>query len=414
MLELKKKKQFNEIFDELGKSLDITETQFNTAVASYQAVGEQLSKNDGLLAIYKPEILPQGSFMLGTMVKPINEEDDLDIDLVCNLVGKNSKWTQKILKKNVGNQLKQNEIYNSKIRMKDGRRCWTLYYRDSSDDPNDKYHLDILPSIVDSNYRKMFTESLRTQESSKDSEKLAIRITDKERSDFPFETNHNYWLKSNPFGYAKWFFAQAQISTTKRVMLSEAIKPVPNYLENKLPLQRVVQILKRHRDIMFNGDEDKPISIIITTLASRAYNKEENIIDALANVINNMPQYIEEVYSEKDERIIKRISNPVNEEENFADKWVEHPQRQKYFYAWLDKVKVDLESILKRKGLHNIEESMSKSFGETAVKKTFFSYGNQSRSLRESGELKMESKTGILGSVGTQVKPHNFYGKEEE
>lgn len=42
-------------------------------------------------------------------------------------------------------------------------------------------------------------------------------------------------------------------------------------------LQRIVQILKRHRDIMFNGDEDKPISIIITTLASRAYRGETNL-----------------------------------------------------------------------------------------------------------------------------------------
>ena len=122
----------------------------------------------------------------------------------------------------------------------------------------------------------MFTESLNSSANLSEVGKLAIRITDNERDDFPFETDHTNWLKSNPFGYAKWFFNRAEVSSTKRVMLSEAIKPVPNFQQNKLPLQRVVQILKRHRDMMFNGDDDKPISIIITTLAARAYNKEEN------------------------------------------------------------------------------------------------------------------------------------------
>lgn len=256
MLTTEQKNQFGEILEELGKSLDISESQFKTAVSSYQAVGEQLSKEGGLLDIYQPEILPQGSFMLGTMVKPINEGDDLDIDLVCNLIGKNRSWTQKDLKKNVGDQLKKNELYKSKVKLKDGRRCWTLYYREASDKQNNKYHLDILPSIVDSNYRMMFSESLKSSANLGEVGKLAIRITDNERDDFSFETNHTNWLKSNPFGYAKWFFNRAEVSLTKRVMLSEAIKPVPNYQQNKLPLQRVVQILKRHRDMMFNGDED--------------------------------------------------------------------------------------------------------------------------------------------------------------
>src|SRR5690554_3000775 len=156
MLRLEQKEQFNEILEELGKTLDITESEFNAAVASYEAVGKQLSK-DGLLAAYKPEILPQGSFMLGTMIRPINEEDDLDIDLVCNLHGKNITWTQEILKNKVGEQLKENEIYRTKVRLKNGRRCWTLFYRESSENTSNKYHLDILPCIVDHNYVKMFT-----------------------------------------------------------------------------------------------------------------------------------------------------------------------------------------------------------------------------------------------------------------
>ena len=81
--------QFDDIFRSLGDTLDITETQFEAAVRSYRAVGDWLSKPESPLSIYRPEIRPQGSFMLGTMIKPINDKDDLDIDLVCELTGKN-------------------------------------------------------------------------------------------------------------------------------------------------------------------------------------------------------------------------------------------------------------------------------------------------------------------------------------
>lgn len=355
MLTTEQKKQFSDILEELGKSLDISETQFNIAVQSYNAVAEQLSKEGSLLASYKPEIRPQGSFLLGTMIKPINEEDDLDIDLICELHGKNNYWTQKHLKDNVGEQLKANDRYKSQIKLKNGRRCWTLYYRESSNDPNDRYHLDVLPSIVDSNYVKYFSESYSNI--SEEIDNLAIRITDKERDDYPTETDHLVWLKSNPIGYGKWFFNRAQVSTRKLMLFSEAVQPVPKFQEEKLPLQRVVQILKRHRDMMFNGDEHKPISIIITTLASRAYNKETDIIEALTSVVTSMENYIAEKYSPEHGRNIKWIANPVNDEENFADKWPDYDIKEKTLITGLNKLNLIYKILLK----HEVDYSLFKS-----------------------------------------------------
>lgn len=412
MLTTEQKKQFSDILEELGKSLDISETQFNIAVQSYNAVAEQLSKEGSLLASYKPEIRPQGSFLLGTMIKPINEEDDLDIDLICELHGKNDYWTQKHLKDNVGNQLKSNDRYKYQIKLKNGRRCWTLYYRESSDDPNDRYHLDVLPSIVDSNYVRLFSEAYSNISGEIDN--LAIRITDKERDDYPTETNHLVWLKSNPIGYGKWFFNQAEVSTRKMMLFSEAVQPVPKYQEEKLPLQRVVQILKRHRDMMFNGDEHKPISIIITTLASRAYNKENDIIKALINVVNTMEVHIKEKYSPEHGRNIKWISNPVNPEENFADKWPDYPIKEENFKEWLKQVKLDVQNITEKRGLQLIQESMVKPFGDKLIAKTFSSYGDKYLQKRESGTLKMAAGTGMLGLSGrTPVTKHTNFGKNE-
>lgn len=65
---------------------------------------------------------------------------------------------------------------------------------------------------------------------------------------------------------------------------------------------------------MFEENKDsKPISIIITTLASRAYDGEQNLEEAIINILNKMPQYI---YSNK-----PRVLNPVKPEEDFIDRW---------------------------------------------------------------------------------------------
>jgi len=407
MFTQEEKKHFSKILETLGKTLDITETQYNAAVSSYGAVGEWLAKPESSLALYKPIIRPQGSFMLGTMIKPICEDDDLDIDLVCELTGKNLQWTQYHLKQAVGNRLKANETYKNMLD-DEGRRCWTLLYAD-----NANYHMDILPSLVCNGYNTILEKALSDSSQSVNYDSLAIRITDKEQANYYTDTVAEKWMKSNPFGYAKWFFNEATISQEKGLMFSASINPVPKYQKEKLPLQRVIQILKRHRDMMFNGDDDKPISIIITTLATLAYKKETSTIDALINIVDNMGNHIEERYDHNSGKYIKWIANPVNSEENFADKWVEYPQREKNFYKWFDQVKQDVHHITQQRGQYNISEAMKKPFGESAVAKTFSILGEENYNLRQSGNLKMSTGTGILSSIGTvKVPPHNFYGSK--
>jgi hypothetical protein len=55
---------------------------------------------------------------------------------------------------------------------------------------------------------------------------------------------------------------------------SGAPEDVPTY-ELKTPLQRAIQLLKRHRDVMFVDNLDvAPISMILTNLAGHAYGGE--------------------------------------------------------------------------------------------------------------------------------------------
>lgn len=404
------KSQFNKIFEEIGKDLDITETQYNNAVKSYKAVGSWLADDNSLLSPYKPEILPQGSFLLGTMIKPINEKDDLDVDLVCRLEGKNPDWAQYNVKNVVGDRLKEHKTYNEMLD-EEGRRCWTLIYADDSN-----YHMDILPSIVSEGH-KLILERAFASTSFEDFNQTAIRITDKLEENYYSETNPDYWNKSNPFGYAIWFQNRCSLTLRESAFLKGSVNPVPEFQRNKLPLQQAVQILKRHRDIMFKGDDDKPISIIITTLSARAYQKESDVISALITIVNNMESHIEERYSAEHGKTIRWIGNPVNEEENFADKWPENPIKESNFFKWMNRAKSDLAGITQTRGIPAIKNLLTESFGENIVNSSLSRIADSTYLERESGNLHMAKGTGILGAStasSTPVKKHNFHGEDKE
>jgi len=400
-----KKKQFSFLLEELGKSLDISEDQYQEAVRSYQSVAKWLAEELTPLAPFSPEIQPQGSFLLGTMIRPWGREDELDIDLVCKLLGKAPDWVQYNLKQKVGDRLKDHETYK-KMLGEEGRRCWTLNYADSS-----KFHMDILPALVGKNH-KLILEKAFADFDKQSSEELIIRITDKKETNYYSETDPFRWPNSNPFGYAGWFQSKASFALMKAKFLSESIKPVPTFQKNKLPLQRIIQILKRHRDMMFEGDEHKPISIIITTLAANAYQKETDIIEGLTNVVKRMPQFIEPRYDPATGKVIKWVVNPVNPEENFADKWPETPIKETNFYSWHRNVQEDIAAWENEIGMSNIKRILSKSFGEKYVNESFEKLGENTHQLISEGKLHMADSTGVLGATGTLVKKHTFHGKD--
>ena len=94
------------LVDEIAGRLDITKEQYQLAVRHYEKLAEYLSSVlDKELHIY-----PQGSFMLGTVIKPyIKEaEADFDVDLVCEFTNDTEKTIlPKDLKKIVGDAFKQ-------------------------------------------------------------------------------------------------------------------------------------------------------------------------------------------------------------------------------------------------------------------------------------------------------------------
>lgn len=92
-MQIEEKMQFSQLLEHISDSLDISETRYKEAEERYQAIGKWLGKDDSSLAIYNPDIYPQGSFRFGTVVKPVSDEDEYDIDLVCQLDIPKSNYT---------------------------------------------------------------------------------------------------------------------------------------------------------------------------------------------------------------------------------------------------------------------------------------------------------------------------------
>lgn len=387
LLSKEQKEEFKDILETLGESLDITQTQFENLARSYKAVGDFL-QNDPVFEPYKPIVSPQGSLRLGTIIQPINPDDDLDVDLVFRLSEKDPSWTQKHLKDKVGARLKGSDRYAPMLEKKEGRRCWTLLYRDNTDNPKEKYHMDILPSVADSKYAERMTRLFSENFSEGSVDQISIRITDKEAVNYAISTRKEEWLKSNPDGYALWFASRCKADESVK-LLAEAVVPIEKYNKDKTVLQRIVQILKRHRDMMFRNDtEDKPISIIITTLAARAYKGENDLLDGLVNVVDNLERSITKGKNGEDV-----VSNPVNPEENFADKWPAHPKRRENFYKWLAAVKKDVHEILDGVNKIQIQDTMSRVFGKEITTKA-------SSLLVERRKKKLAAGTALLTSAG--------------
>ena len=95
----------------IASNLDISETMREKAERSYRAVGQWLGDCDVNSDV---KIMPQGSFYLGTVIRPVSDADEYDIDLVCllkNAMGKSEAEIKKV----VGDRLREHKTYSSML-----------------------------------------------------------------------------------------------------------------------------------------------------------------------------------------------------------------------------------------------------------------------------------------------------------
>lgn len=374
-----KLKKYSDFLAAQASDLDISPTVHQRAVRSYKAVGEWLDGGEYEDAQNGVSIYPQGSFEHGTVIKPLkrSKKAGYDIDLVCQLSIPKGETSADYIKDAIGERLREHETYK-KILDEEGKRCWTLEYAEDGEGVG--FHLDVLPSVAESADK---IEQLRLHTEHPELVDTAIAITNRD-SDTVYR-----WDTSNPRGYSEWFkgmnsaafqliapFGRQHIFESNRLMFA-SVDDVPDQLI-RTPLQQAIQIMKRHRDIRFAGHDSedfKPISMIITTLAARLYENEPDVFSALSNIAEKLRLYstlVEGRVSMIEGEIIQRrldgtwyVGNPVNNQENFADRWHEDGgARAEAFFDWAFWVSRDLVEISRNPDFDTIVGSVQAHFDE--------------------------------------------------
>jgi hypothetical protein len=232
----------------------------------------------------------------------------------------------------------------------EGNRCWRLDYADGA-----SFHMDILPALPE---HDAFKRKLVTLGIPWDNAQHAIAITDRRHPGY--EQTQPDWPRSNPRGYARWFEERmADVARQRGERLVQAgvyasVDDVPVFAW-KTPLQRSIQILKRHRDVMFrNARSLRPISMIITTLSAHAYEGEQDLLDALRRILDRLPHLVRDH--------VPRVPNPVNPAEDFAEKWAEDQRLESSFWKWHAQARVDLRRILTAHTAEQLEQAMQAAY----------------------------------------------------
>lgn len=336
----------NQILEALVATLDIPESAYDKASVRYKSVGEWLQRPQSRCSKNQPNVYPQGSFRIGTVIRPLTEDESYDLDMGCRLqVGITKQThTQEQLKGLIGAELedyrKANGIQNQ---LEEKRRCWRLQYQDEMD-----FHMDTVPSIPEDAARRV--ELLEAMKRRYVGDSLAKSIADKagaitDNKDANYRSLSANWRVSNSEGYALWFESRMRQGTVVENVLKHtglaSVDKLPAH-KWKTPLQRCIQLLKRHRDVMFADSPDsKPISVIINTLAAHSYSGEAMLFDAMSAILSKMDGFVLQTRP--------RVPNPVNHSEDFADKWYD-PAYAKHdlensFKQWLIQARADFKIL---------------------------------------------------------------------
>lgn len=137
--------EISSVLREICQQLQLNPDRHRKADERYSGVAEWLNEGQSSLKALQGEIFPQGSFRIGTTVRPFSLDDtktEYDLDFVCLFqatkaqVGDPVDFLNRLQKR-----LAENPHYRELIEP-NKRRCVRLNYADD-------FHMDILPAIPD-------------------------------------------------------------------------------------------------------------------------------------------------------------------------------------------------------------------------------------------------------------------------
>jgi hypothetical protein len=353
------------VLEEVCIGVQLTQAQYDDATQKYQSIGGWLAHPNSPLVRYSPDVYAQGSMRLGTTIRPWRGEE-FDLDIVCQLHYCDDQPALSVYNL-VAARLKEHGTYRAILQTKN--RCLRIDYAGN-------FHLDIIPACPNGG--------------------TAIKVPDRELA---------AWVSSNPLGYADWFFGRCRYERGLGKAVEARIRPMPSNVpsEHKYPLQRAVQLLKRHRDSFFDGNLDAARSILLTTLAARAYTGEDSLTLALDAIVSGICSFTTKTVG------IPRVPNPTNPDENFACGW--NAQTYPQFVKYIHSVRRYLDELMRGGGIDQMTKSLGGFVGRPLAERAVSAHAHAIEKLRGSRTLRVEPRTGFLTTgAGLAIPRNNYYG----
>ena len=239
----------------LRDEVNLNQSRLDRLETSVGAVNDYLKDN---LTGYQ-NMERQGSYALGTLIKPVDDNDEYDADIQI-VMNPNPKWEAKDYVLEINRTLAKNKTYADKLRLK--TRCVTIDYAGD-------FHLDVVPRVTKGGKHY-----------------VCNRIDNKFE-----ETDGN--------GYREWFNEKNRITGGN--------------------LKRVVRLLKYLRD---HKNSFTAKSILLTTLAGNTIKASDEgttavstVTDTLETILSRMDSYLQQHPN------MPTIKNPVLPTEDFNRHW---------------------------------------------------------------------------------------------
>lgn len=122
----------------LNDVVNLNPTRYDRAVSSVDTITKIL-KNNQIFGEKFISLKPQGSFRQETIIKPVNPDDDFDVDLLFEMKEVNG-WQPVDYLNNLSNEFRKFDTYKDKVDTRGKTRCVTIDY-------DTDFHIDIVPAI---------------------------------------------------------------------------------------------------------------------------------------------------------------------------------------------------------------------------------------------------------------------------
>ena len=345
--------KLNEYFQLFHQKIGLDKTRMERIKRAHATLRKNL-ENDDMVKNIMYETFLQGSYKIGTSIKPRNgKEFDVDVVVALNLedeYGNRMPPSEAI--ELLYSVLKSNPIYKKKVKRKD--RCVRIDYAGD-------FHMDVVPTHYDEFFDTLYVPDRKVEK----------------------------WSETNPKGYIQWCSDKNDEFNGK--------------------FTRVAKFLKWWRNRVF-GMDSAVKSIILTTLIGEHFSSDCSAdADALLGTVRNLNIFLQWNSS------VPRISNPSLSTEDLARDWKQ--EHYETFKSRVDSLLKKIEDAYHEEDLEKSIEKWRNIFGDVFPSQEEV-WAQKVKEAQTKGKVLVSSSGHILlEGEKTKEKTYNsppqrFYGEE--